>query len=248
MKPDKFLLSLLAFLALGTAVGSADTLSLRSGETLDGTFLGASVQKVDFLRVSGQSISVPIGDVKTLAFSLPQPEPAPPPRPGLVIPAGTSFRVRTAEFIDVDSSKSGMTFRGSLDDPIMSGGAVVVPRGADVVLVAAKVEQGGRIKGSDLIQLKVNAIGVRGTLMPVVSSLSETKSAGEGKKTAKKVIGGAGLGALIGGIAGGGKGAGIGALAGGAVGTTVAAATQPHLKIPAETRLDFQLMADWKVK
>ena len=33
---------------------------------------------------------------------------------------------------------------------------VVVPRGADVVLVAAKVQQGGKMKGSDLIELKVN--------------------------------------------------------------------------------------------
>ena len=35
----------------------------------------------------------------------------------VVIPAGTTFRVRTAEFIDVDSTKAGMKFRGTLDDP-----------------------------------------------------------------------------------------------------------------------------------
>jgi len=248
MRLGTLFLSLLSFFAPGAAVLSADTLALRSGKTLNGTFLGASARQLDFLPVSGQSVTVPIEDVSTLAFSTAQSQPAPQPRPGVVIPAGTSFRVRTIDAIDVDSSQTGMKFRGSLDDPIMSGGGVVVPRGADVVLVAAKVEQGGRIKGSDLIQLKVNAIAVGGRLFPVVTSVSETKSAGEGQKTTKKLVGGAGLGALIGGLAGGGKGAGIGALVGGAAGTTVAASTQPHLKIPAETRLEFQLLADWKVK
>jgi hypothetical protein len=247
MRPGTFL-TFISFLTLGAAVLTGDTLALRSGQTLNGTFLGASARQLDFLPASGQSITVPIEDVKTLAFSTAVSQPPPPPRPGVVIPAGTSFRVRTIDFIDVDSSQAGMKFRGSLDDPIMSGGGVVVPRGADVVLVAAKVEQGGRIKGSDLIQLKVNAIAVGGRMVPVVSSLAETKSAGEGGKTTKKIVGGAGLGALIGGLAGGGKGAGIGALVGGAAGTTVAASTQPHLKIPAETRLEFQLLADWRVK
>lgn len=164
-----------------------------------------------------------------------------------LIPTGTVFRVRTSELIDVDSSRSGAKFRGALDDPIMLDGNVVIPRGADVELVAAKVAQGGRMKGSDLIQLKVDSITVRGRPIQVVTNLSETKSAGEGKKTTKKITGGAGLGAIIGGIAGGGKGAAIGALAGGATGTAVSAAGQPHLKIPAETRLQFQLQSAVRV-
>ena len=149
--------------------------------------------------------------------------------------------------IDVDATQAGMKFHGALDDPLMLDGDVIVPRGADVVLVAAKVEQGGKIKGSDLVELKVNSIAVRGRHLPVVTSQVQTKSEGEGKKSTRKILGGAGLGAAIGGIAGGGKGAGIGALVGVAGGTIFAASTQPHLKIPPETRIEFRLVADWKV-
>jgi hypothetical protein len=64
---------------------------------------------------------------------------------------------------------------------------------------------------------------------------------GEGN-TAKKVVGGAGLGALIGGIAGGGKGAGIGVLAGAGAGTAVSAAKKgQQISIPSETLLEFRL-------
>src|ERR1700746_2094877 len=97
----------------------------------------------------------------------------------VMIPAGTTFRVRTTEFIDVDSSQAGMKFRGALDDPIMIDGNVIIPRGAEVELVAARVEQGGKMKGSDLIQLKADSVIVRGRAVPVVTSLSETKSGGE---------------------------------------------------------------------
>jgi len=65
---------------------------------------------------------------------------------------------------------------------------------------------------------------------------------GEGGNTAKKVVGGAGLGALIGGIAGGGKGAGIGALAGAGAGTVVASTKKgQQVSVPSETLLEFRL-------
>jgi hypothetical protein len=235
---------------------SGDTITLRNGQRMEGTFLGGSTRQIDFLTTSGKSLRIQIETVKSFTFpttatAVPGasvPSGAAPARQAVVIPAGTTFRVRTVDMIDVDATQAGMKFRGSLDDPLMSGGSVVLPRGADVVLVAAKVAQGGRMKGSDLVELKVNSLAVDGRVYPVVTSVTETKSSGEGKKTTKKAIGGAGLGALIGGIAGGGKGAGIGAIAGVAGGLIVSASGQPHLKIPPETRLEFKLLADCKIQ
>lgn len=241
---------MLSLLALTGLTLSADTIVLRNGKKITGTFLGGSTREVEFLSSSGPSLKLPVAEVLSLTFSAP-PVAAEPPagaRQAILVPAGLAFRVRTAEFIDVDSTKAGAKFRGTVDDPIMLGGDVIVPRGADVVLLASKVQQGGRMKGSDLIALKVESITVRGRAYPVVTSMSETKSSGEGKKTTRKVVGGAGLGAIVGGIAGGGAGAGIGALVGAAGGTALSATGQPHLKIPAETRLEFQLLADWKIR
>ncbi len=242
-------------LAFATLPIHADNLVLRNGKEINGTFLGATARQIEFLPSSGKSMKVALDSIEAINFSAPPgASSAPAARPAsrplrkpAIVPAGTTIRVRTIDFIDVDHTKAGAKFRGGIDDPIMSGGDVVVPRGADVVLVATKVQQGGKMKGSDVIALKVSAITVAGRSYPVTTSVSETKSAGEGKKTAGKVVGGAGLGAIIGGIAGGGKGAGIGALVGGAGGTALAATAEPHLKIPVETRLQFELMADWRV-
>ena len=99
------------------------------------------------------------------------------------------------------------------------------------------------MKGSDKISLKVNSIGFGGMVHEVATTYVETKGKGEGKKTARKVGGGVGLGAIVGGIAGGGEGAAIGAAIGGVTGAAVASGGEEHLKLPAETRLQFQLSA-----
>ena len=97
--------------------------------------------------------------------------------------------------------------------------------------------------GSDKISLKLNSVAFGGMVYPIATGYVESKGNGEGKKTARKIGGGAGLGAIVGGIAGGGEGAAIGAAIGGAGGAVMAASGEEHLKLPAETRLQFKLSA-----
>jgi outer membrane lipoprotein SlyB len=254
-----------ASLFLSSFTLQADVVKLKDGRAIQGIFLGGNTRQIDFLSPGGQTLNFPLTSVASVAFSAlpgasggggapgggtpaaPTASAAPAARPAVLIPAGTSLRVRTIDNIDVDSSAAGAKYRASLDDPIMVGGAVVIPKGADAMLQAVKVQQSGKMKGSDLIQLKVIAVSVGGTSYPVVTSIAESKGKSEGKATARKTLGGAGLGALVGGIAGGGKGALIGTAAGAAGGAIVSASGQQHLKIPPETRLEFKMESDLKV-
>ena len=126
----------------------------------------------------------------------------------------------------------------------MIGGRVVIPREASAMLQAVTVGQSGTIKGSDHIALKMNSVSFGGARYEVATAIAESKSDGKGKSSGRKIAGGAGLGAIIGGIAGGGEGAAVGAVIGGGVGTAAAATTgEKHLALPAETRLQFTLNA-----
>jgi hypothetical protein len=140
------------------------------------------------------------------------------------------------------------TFKAVVDDPVMIGGSVVIPRGAHAAVQAVQVQQSGKMKGSDKISLKLNSIGFGGMVYEVATAYVEAKGKGEGKKTARKIGGGAGLGAIVGGIAGGGEGAAIGAAIGGITGGAISAGGEEHLKLPAETRLQFQLSAAVSIK
>jgi hypothetical protein len=158
------------------------------------------------------------------------------------VPAGTRILIRTVDSIDSSKQKTGYRFTASLETNLQVNGVTVAPRGATVYGRLASAESAGRMSGSSELTLELTDIVIKGTTYPLVTSTYEVKGQGEGSKTAKKVIGGAGLGALIGGIAGGGKGAGIGVLAGAATGTAVAASKKgQQLSIPSETLLEFRL-------
>jgi hypothetical protein len=252
-------------LALGVSL-SADRVRLRSGKVVEGIFMGGDSKAIRVLLDDGQVSEVPIEQATGIEFSARKPAPppeqpkpapapaaaapkaAPPPTKTVSVPAGTAVNVRLTQPIDVDASKAGMTFKAIVDDPVMMGGSIAIPRGATAVLQAVKVEQSGKMKGSDKISLKINSIGFGGMVYEVTTAYVETKGKGEGKKTGRKVAGGAGLGAIVGGIAGGGSGAAIGAAVGGATGAAVSAGGEEHLQLPAETRLQFQLTAAVNVR
>ena len=246
-----------ALLLAGAAASlDADLVRLRSGKKVEGMFIGGDSKSVRVLLDNGSVSEVPLADAVGVEFSPRKPPPPPPapapvaaaaaapkpaPRPAVTVPAGTPINVRLAQDIDVDLSQAGQRFKAVVDDPVMIGGSVVIPRGASATLQAVQVQQSGQMKGSDKITLKVNTITFGGMVHEVTTAYVETKGKGEGKRTARKVGGGAGLGAIVGGIAGGGEGAAIGAAIGGVTGAAMASSGEEHLKLAAETRLQFQL-------
>ena len=107
----------------------------------------------------------------------------------------------------------------------------------------------GRFKGGASLQLRLTSIAIGGAEQSISTSSVVRSEKGKGKRTAVMAGGGAGLGALIGGLAGGGKGAAIGALAGGGAGAGGAAFTgNKDVVLPAESALSFKLEQPLEVK
>ena len=160
----------------------------------------------------------------------------------IIVPAGTRILIRTVDAIDSSKQKTGFRFTASLETNLQVENTVLAPRGSTVYGRLAQASSAGRMSGSSELTLELTDIVVNGTVYPLLTSTYEVKGKGEGGNTAKKVVVGTGLGALVGGIAGGGKGAGIGAAAGAAGGTAVAASKKgEQLQIPSESLLEFRL-------
>ncbi len=160
----------------------------------------------------------------------------------ITVPAGTRILVRTVDPIDTNTNKTGYRFEASLETNLMMDDVVVAPRGAKVYGHLADASSAGRMSGSSKLTLELTDIVIKGTSYPLLTSTFELRGQGEGKKTTRKVVGGAGLGALIGGIAGGGTGAAIGVAAGAVGGTALAASKKgEQLKVPSESLIEFRL-------
>lgn len=157
----------------------------------------------------------------------------------VTVPAGTTMLIRMVDSVDSSKNPVGSRFTATLETNLQVGGVIFAPAGTTVHGRLAQSKEAGRVGGSSELQLELTDIIVGGSAYPVISSNYEVKGSSSGKKTAKRVLGGAGLGAAIGAIAGNaGKGAAIGA----AVGTTAAVATKGQkVSIPSETLLEFRL-------
>jgi hypothetical protein len=158
------------------------------------------------------------------------------------IPAGTRVLVRMVDSIDSSKQKAGFRFTATLETNLQVDNWVVAPRGTTVYGQLVTAQSAGRMSGGADLTLELTDIVINGTSYPLLTTDYTVQSQGKGKKTAAKILGGAGLGALIGGLAGGGSGAAIGLAAGAAGGTALSAAGKgQQVSIPSESLLEFRL-------
>ncbi|HEX5235566.1 MAG TPA: hypothetical protein VFW25_09565 [Silvibacterium sp.] len=166
---------------------------------------------------------------------------AAPPQP-LVIPAGTHIAVTTQRDLGSKISQAGETFTATVASPIMIDGQYAIRAGARASGTVVDAKPLGRFKGGAYLELRLDTIRADGNTYQVRSNALERVEKSKGRRSAKFIGGGAGLGAIIGGVAGGGKGALIGGLVGGGAGTAGAGLTgKRDIFIPAETTLTFRL-------
>jgi len=232
---------LLASLVVVAGV-SADTLHLRSGQNIEGTFLGATTSQIKFVGSDGQFKVYPLSAVEGLSFAVPPPPPPPEPREtptSVTVPAGTPIDVRMVDSLDTSQTKTGALFTATLDSNLVANGVVVARKGTTVHGKVTKSENARRLSGKSELQLELVNIVINGAAHPISTSGFQQKGKSEGGQTAKKVVGGAGLGAIIGAISGdAGKGAAIGATAG--LGIAAVKKGEP-IRVPSETLLEFAL-------
>src|SRR3990172_307311 len=166
---------------------------------------------------------VPTDVIPAEPMPYPRTEPQAPPRPEMLtatLPSGSVLTVRLLDTLNTDRNQAGDSFRASLEEPIVSDGNVVVPRGTTVEGRLVDAQQAGRVKGVAEMTLELSQLRLPGGETVVLETGSIRRegetSAGE---DAAKVGAGAAVGAVIGAIGGGGKGAAVGAATGAGAGT-----------------------------
>jgi hypothetical protein len=253
----------------------ADTVKLKSGRVLQGTYLGGTARQVR-LEVGDQIQTLDISDIDRIEFGGQPPAPPPPPPPAaspapqaenrpvlmrpdtppppppaprasssqgsLELPARTNLVIRLIDAVDSETARPGQTFQASLDQPVVIGSDVAIPRGADVVLKLVDAKESGTFTGRAELALNLQSIKVNGRTVEVNTQTVSRESDSQGAQTAKRGAVGAVVGAGLGAVFGGGKGAATGAAVGGAAGAGTQVFTKGRtVRIPSETRLTFVL-------
>ena len=170
-------------------------------------------------------------------------------RPTVVMAQGTSVRVRLRETLDTKRNRAGDRFTATLDEPLVAGDRVVVPRGTMFAGHVVTSAESGRFKGRAALALSLDSFELNGATYRVETTAPSRVSARHRKHNWLWIGGGSGAGAAIGGIASGGTGALIGAGAGAAAGTVGAAVTgKRHVTIPVESRISFVLRSPVSIR
>lgn len=156
-KMQKFLVIFLS-VAMLTVICGADTLVLKNGLVLKGTFKGATETMIKF-ETSGRVQEVAVSEVKSVEFGEQQQIAAPGgvvlPSAGTVtqqqtgnqavIPAGTKMFIRTSEAIATNTHHKGTRFKAVLAKDIKGNGILYAPEGTPVSGRIVESEGGRRM-------------------------------------------------------------------------------------------------------
>ncbi|HVP00230.1 MAG TPA: hypothetical protein VMT15_19300 [Bryobacteraceae bacterium] len=234
-------------IALTLALGAiaADTVTLKDGRVITGSYLGGSPRTVK-IEAGDRIQTLDVADITRIEFDAARDhsghETGSAAAGRIELPAGTKLVIRMIDSVDSERDSVGKTFAASLEEPVLINGETVIPRGADVVVKLVDAKESGKFEGRTTLTLDLMSLNVNGRVVDVNTETVTEESSSRGARTAKVVGGTALFGTIIGAIAGGGKGAAIGAGSGAAVGAGAEILTKgQRVKIPSETRLTFAL-------
>jgi hypothetical protein len=234
----------LAGVALLSAAAWADTIVLKSGTKLEGTYKGGTADVIKF-EVGGSLQEFALADVASLTFSARTTASAAKPAPQIgaaaaptaaaagvtSIPAGTKIMIRMKDAVSTSSHKKGATFGATLDADLVVDGAVVAPKGSVVYGVVIE-SRGGRAVGMQSIAVTFDKLMIGNQAVAIATDSVGAQGAPGG--AAKKI----GAGAIIGSAVDGGSGAAKGAAIGGAVAIL---AGGKHITVPANSLVEVSI-------
>lgn len=219
---------------------SADTLHLTNGQVINGMIAGRSSSGVRFTGPDGRTLFYPFEEVQSMNFGPLPPAAPPPPAPGrALVPVGTVLLVRMTDGLSTKDVQTGQIFTATLATNLAANGYVFAPAGTTVYGQVVDASQAHRGSGTSKLQVELTQIVIGGTATPIVTNVYDTQGKSSTRRSFRRLFGGAGLGAAIGGIAGNaGMGAAIGAVSGAAL--SMAQKGDPA-DIQSEQQLQFTL-------
>ncbi|MEW5979851.1 MAG: hypothetical protein AB1898_28990 [Acidobacteriota bacterium] len=154
---------------------------------------------------------------------------------------GTSVEVRMIDSLDTGKNKAGEAFRASLATDLQLSGGRTVPRDSLVEGRITELVSSGRLKTPASLSLVLTRVTPRNGRSIALSTEPLTLEAkSHGLRNVVLIGGGAGAGAILGGVAAGKKGAVIGGAVGAGAGAATAYLTgKQEIAVPSETNLSF---------
>jgi BON domain len=183
-------------------------------------------------------------------YPSPQGYPQQPQRPfvaqkggdAVVVPVGSTLRVRINQGMDSKHTLPGAAFDGLVLSDVVAGGSIAIPRGAAIRGTVVDVHKAGDFKGKGELKLQLTQIDLGGKTYPIATDFWWHQGADKTANTVGNTVGLGAMGALIGAVAGGGVGAAVGAGVGGVAGLGVSSVSgRGEAALPPEAIISFHL-------
>ena len=218
----------------------ADTLELKSGKVLDGSFISREGDTINF-ETGGIAMSFNAADVKAISMAesakseSAAAQTASANQSGSAeMPAGSVMTIRLNETLDTGKHATGHKFTAVMEGALVHNGVTIVPQGSRIYGVISEAKKAGRIAGNAKMMLTLTDININGQIIPVTTSAIDAYTQATAKSSGGKVVRGAAIGGLVNGSSGAKNGAKVGV-----AGALLTDGNQ--VVIPTGTLLDFKL-------